>query len=55
MAEAGQQTENFGGNNVEKGNVAGEENHGDENDKGRVNQFLVFLEAFDLGIVVPRP
>ena len=34
---------------------AGEQDHRDQNDDGRVNQFLVFLESLDFRVGLPRP
>ena len=36
-------------------NESREQDHGDEDDDGRVNEFLVFLKALDFRVGFPRP
>ena len=54
-AEIGEKTHNQNVEEVPELHEACEQDHGDEDNDGRVNELLVLLDAFDLGIGLPRP
>jgi hypothetical protein len=49
----GQESDDIDGDKIEKGNVTADKQHGNDDDQGRIPEFLVFFEA--ALAVIPRP